>query len=169
MLHTTSSYPNNSRRWLTENCQNTEDDLPWPGQFRLTTSRNWTGPGQLAKSEKRIWWHQLSKVIFRGQAIPTCDKPEVLIWFSGDRKITDSDFGWTKSSQKSLSRTKNDFILLSWDCMIKNLPPVWYSGSNEPSLAPPVQMPGQYLYVGNTSRTKTKQKISAYIDETCEL
>ncbi len=32
----------------------------------------------LAKSEKMIWWNQLSKVIFRGQAIPACRKPELV-------------------------------------------------------------------------------------------
>ncbi len=32
----------------------------------------------LAKSEKMIWWNQLPKVIFRGQAIPACLKPALV-------------------------------------------------------------------------------------------
>ncbi len=72
----------------------------------------------LAKFEKRIWWSQLPKVIFRGK------------WFrlvvsrnwsgpgkssSGDWKIAESDFGWTKSSQKSLSRWKGFYAsLVRW-------------------------------------------------------
>ncbi len=32
----------------------------------------------LAKSAKRIWGSQLPKVIFRGQAIPDCRKPELV-------------------------------------------------------------------------------------------
>ena len=32
----------------------------------------------LAQSAKRIWWSQLPKVIFRGQAIQACRKPELV-------------------------------------------------------------------------------------------
>ncbi len=61
--------------------QITEDDLPGPGRFRLMTSRNWPGPG---KSSSVIWGRRkvillkLPKVIFRGQAIPACPKPELI-------------------------------------------------------------------------------------------
>ncbi len=71
-----SASPNHGR-WLTG-----------AGQFWLMTSRNWLGPGKsssvvtpeshLAKSEKRIFWNQLPKVIFRGPAIPACPKPELI-------------------------------------------------------------------------------------------
>ena len=57
---------------------------------------------------------------------------------SGDWKITVSDFGWTKSSQKSLSRTKF-FLLISWDYSIKFFKNCrtssFNSGSNKSSLA----------------------------------
>ncbi len=72
----------------------------------------------LAKFEKRIWWSQLPKVIFRGQAIPACRKPELVgpgKSSSGGWKIAESDFGWTKSSQKSLSRWKGFYApLVRW-------------------------------------------------------
>jgi hypothetical protein len=35
----------------------------------------------LAKSKKRIWWNQLPKVIFWGQAIPAYTKPELKEFF----------------------------------------------------------------------------------------
>ncbi len=89
--------------------------------FQLQSSRNWPGPG---KSSSVIWWR--GKVILlnlkRG-----CDETSCLKSFSGDKqfrlvvsrnspgpgmsssgdwKIPVSDFGWTKSSQKSLSLNK---------------------------------------------------------------
>jgi hypothetical protein len=111
----------NRWRWLTGNSKITEDDSLGPGQFRFTTSRNRPGP---RKSSSVIWWRR--KVILlnlkKGFDETSClksssgDKLFRLVisrnWpgpgksSSGDFKITVSDFGWTKSSQKSLSRTK---------------------------------------------------------------
>ncbi len=60
-------------RWLTQNGQIPEDDLPSMAKFRLLTSRNWPGPitsvtviccyqqSQFANSQKRIWWNQQPK------------------------------------------------------------------------------------------------------------
>ncbi len=80
----------------------------------------------LAKFEKRIWWSQLPKVIFRGQAIPACRKPELV-----------SDFGWTKSSQKSLSRWKGFYTpLVRWYHwkILKNMPAFQYFTADRVSL-----------------------------------
>ncbi len=77
----------NPRRWLTENGQILEDGLPRVAKSQLTTSRFWPGPvhqlpwsgvtgKSVCKSQKRIWWNQKPKTIFRGQAIPACRKPE---------------------------------------------------------------------------------------------
>jgi hypothetical protein len=62
-------------------------------------------------------------------------------WLSGDKKIQESDFGWTKSSQKSLSRWKWFYAPLVRLYYLKNFKklsglPVFYSGLNECSLAP---------------------------------
>ncbi len=111
----------NCGRWLTRNSEITEDDLPKPIKFRLTTSWNWPGPG---KSSSVIWWRR--KVILlnleRGfdetsylkssswdkqfRLVVSRNSPGPGQSSSGDWKIPVSDFGWTKSSQKSLSHTK---------------------------------------------------------------
>ncbi len=85
-------------------------------RFRLVVSRNWSGPGKSS---------------------------------SGDWKIAESDFGWTKSSQKSLSRWKGFYApLVRWYHKIffkKHAGLlVFYSGSNECSLAP------QFKWLDNT-------------------
>jgi hypothetical protein len=90
----------NPRRWLTENGQILEDDLPRMARSRTVTYRDWPNPdlrqagmgqaryisyhdlaslaSQYAKSQKRIWWNQKPKAIFRGQAISACRKPELI-------------------------------------------------------------------------------------------
>jgi hypothetical protein len=54
-----------------------EDDLLGPGQFQLTTSQNWAGPGKsssgVTKSRKMTYKPELArprKVIFRDLVMP---------------------------------------------------------------------------------------------------
>ncbi len=63
-------------------------------------------------------------------------------WLSGDKKIPESDFGWTKSSQKSLSRWKWFYAFISFKKNLKTCQA--FSGSNESSLAP------QFKWLDNT-------------------
>ncbi len=85
-----SSQPNNSGRWLAEIGLIPIDDLPRMANFRLMTYREWPNPGRWLteigqipaydkpESQKRIWWNQQSKAIFRGRGISACRKQEFI-------------------------------------------------------------------------------------------
>ncbi len=134
---TYQEWPNHGR-WLIENGQIMEDDFLGPGHFRLMTSQNWPAPGksssvaresQLAKSEKRIWWNQLPKVICRGQAISACHKLELRAFFKMTSRWLEMTEKVTLVEQSHLRNPEaalNDWMLLSRDCITRreifNLP-----------------------------------------------
>ncbi len=76
-------------RWLKQNGQIPEDyltRLPNPGLQQAKTGQAqeykllWAGvPAcQFAKSQKRIWWNQQPKAIFKGRMIPACHKSDLI-------------------------------------------------------------------------------------------
>ncbi len=124
----------NPGRWLTENGQIPEGDLPRLAKSRKVTYREWPKPGddlpRLAKSRKMTYrdWpkpgddlprfaksrHRTSRNLERGFDETGSLKPSsgdersrLVVsrnWLSEDWKTTVSHFDWTKPSQKSLSR-----------------------------------------------------------------
>jgi hypothetical protein len=85
-----SSQTNSSGRWLAEIGLIPIDDLPRMANFRLMTYWEWPNPGRWLieigqipaydkpESQKRIWWNQQPKAIFRGRGIPACRKQEFI-------------------------------------------------------------------------------------------
>jgi hypothetical protein len=96
----------NPGRWLTENSQILEDDLPRLAKSQLPTSRNRPGPcninycdlvspaSQFAKYQNSVWWNRQPKAIFWGLVILGCRKPEL----TGVFKLT---FWGLKNADKS--------------------------------------------------------------------
>jgi hypothetical protein len=87
-----------------------EDDLPGPGRFRLTTSRNRlttsrNRPAPVSHLPRFVDAVRWLTGACRFQLVVSRNRPDSGKSSSGDWKIAESDFGWTKSSQKSLSRT----------------------------------------------------------------
>ncbi len=121
----------NRGRWLTENSEITEDDLPGPSQFRIMTSRNRPGPG---KSSSVVWWPR--KVILLNMK-SGFDETSWLKSSSGDKRFRlvvsrncsgpVSHLPGTKKSRKVtlIGHLRNPyaavsgFMLLLWDCIIK--------------------------------------------------
>ncbi len=82
----------NPGRWLPEEDQIPEDNLPRMVKSQKITYQEWPNPGRWRtdirhntsllydklESQKRIWWNQQPKAIFRGQAIPAFHKPELI-------------------------------------------------------------------------------------------
>ncbi len=108
-----SSKPNNFGRWLAEIGLIPEDDLPRMAKFRKMTYREWPNPGRWLteigqipaydklESQKRMWWNQQPKVIFRGEWYRNLY--EFLNWLSENKKTLVSNFDWKKLFQKSLT------------------------------------------------------------------
>jgi hypothetical protein len=150
----------NPGRWLPEEGQIPEDNLPRMAKSRKMTNRDCHKTSLLydkLEPQKRIWWTQQPKAIFRGRAIPACHKPELI----GIFKLT---FRGLRNASKSLwlvkvipGILKPHLMVLSLLCSSREIvtltflnklsgPPVYYIGKNEPGLDPPVQMAGQYLW-----------------------
>ena len=84
-----SFQPNYSGRWLAEIGIIQEDALPRMAKYGKMTWREWLNPvrwlteiGQIPaynkpESQKRIWWNQHPKAIFRALAILACRKPKL--------------------------------------------------------------------------------------------
>ncbi len=143
----------NLRRWLPYNDQIPEDDhWEWPNPGRWLTEI-----GQIPaynKPESQRGFDETSSLTTSSvsgdeqfQLVVSRNWYEFLYWLSGYRKTPISHFDWTKPwSQKSLSCIKWFYVLLV-RLYHKNFftklagPPVYYSGSNEPSLAPQFKWP----------------------------
>ncbi len=88
------------------------------------------------ESQNRICRNQQPKAIFRGRALSVCRKPELIR--IGIYKLIFRGLKMTEVTLIGQSHHKNSYAALN-DFMFLAVSPVYYSGSNEPSLALPVQ------------------------------